>query len=47
MALITIIAVVLATETHREDINADRGAERRLIAESGGETAGPPQPRVQ
>jgi len=48
MALITILAVVLATETFREDINADQGAERRLIAESGGADApGTASPRVR
>ncbi len=49
MALITIAAVFLATETFRDDINADRGAERQLIAESTGTVGadGSPQPRVQ
>jgi MFS family permease len=46
MALITILAVVLATETFQDDINADQGAERRLIAESGGDAAGSAQPRA-
>ena len=40
MALITIAAVVLATETFQEDIAADQPQERRLIAESAGETSG-------
>ena len=50
MAAVTIVAVLVATETHRDDIEADRGAERQLIEESAG-TAGPdggtPQPRVR
>ena len=40
MALITIVAVVLATETFQEDIAADQPEERRLIAESTGEAGG-------
>ncbi len=40
MALITIVAVVLATETFQEDIAADQPQEHRLIAESTGETSG-------
>ena len=40
MALITIVAVILATETFQEDIAADQPQERRLIAESTGETSG-------
>ena len=40
MALITIVAVVLATETFQEDIAADQPQERRLIAESTGEASG-------
>ena len=40
MALITIVAVVLATETFQEDIAADQPEERRLIAESTGEASG-------
>jgi len=49
MAIVTIVAVLVATETHMDDIEADRGAERQLIAESVG-TAGPDdsaRPRVQ
>ena len=40
MALITIVAVVLATETFQDDIAADQPQERRLIAESMGEASG-------
>jgi MFS transporter, MHS family, shikimate and dehydroshikimate transport protein len=40
MALITIVAVVLATETFQDDIAADQPQERRLIAESTGEASG-------
>jgi MFS transporter, MHS family, shikimate and dehydroshikimate transport protein len=40
MAVVTIVAVLVATETHRDDIEAERGAERQLIAESSG-PAGP------
>lgn len=40
MALITIVAVVLATETFQDDIAADQPGERRLIAESTGEASG-------
>ncbi|WP_243638067.1 MFS transporter [Rubrobacter taiwanensis] len=39
MALITIVAVVLATETFREDIAADQQEERQLIAERKGGVA--------
>jgi MFS transporter, MHS family, shikimate and dehydroshikimate transport protein len=46
MALITIVAVVVATETHAIDIEAEHGAERQLIEESVG-TDGSPQPRAQ
>ncbi len=49
MALITIVAVVLAKETHLDDIEAEHGAEQQLIAESAG-TVGPdgsPRPRVR
>jgi MFS family permease len=38
MALITVISVLLATETFRGDIAAEHEQERRLIAESGGAT---------
>ena len=46
MALITIVAVVVATETHMIDIEAEHGAERQLIEESAGtvRTDGSPQP---
>ena len=40
MASITIVAVVLATETFQDDIAADQPQERRLIAESTGEASG-------
>jgi MFS transporter, MHS family, shikimate and dehydroshikimate transport protein len=40
MALITVISVVLASETFRENINETQAAERRLIAEG-------PEPRAQ
>lgn len=40
MALITIVAVILATETFQDDIAADQPGERRLIAESTGEASG-------
>ena len=40
MAVITIVAVVLATETFQDDIAADQPQERRLIAESTGEAGG-------
>ena len=40
MALITIVAVVLATETFQDDIAADQPQERRLIADSMGEASG-------
>jgi len=40
MAVITIVAVVLATETFQDDIVADQPQERRLIAESTGEAGG-------
>jgi MFS transporter, MHS family, shikimate and dehydroshikimate transport protein len=40
MALITIVAVVLATETFQDDIAADQPQEQRLIAESTGEASG-------
>ena len=40
MALITIVAVVLASETFQDDIAADQPQERRLIAESMGEASG-------
>ena len=43
MALITLVAVVVATETHRDDIMAERGAERKLIEES----PGTPRPGVR
>ncbi|MDQ4128651.1 MAG: MHS family MFS transporter [Actinomycetota bacterium] len=39
MAVITIVAVVLATETFQEDIAADQPREQRLIAESTGEAS--------
>jgi MFS family permease len=47
MALITILAVVLATETFQDDINADQGAERQLIAERTGDASGTASPRVR
>ncbi len=49
MALITIVAVLVATETFSEDIAADDQAEQQLIAESAGSTGsdGSPQPRVR
>ncbi|HSL00988.1 MAG TPA: MFS transporter [Rubrobacteraceae bacterium] len=37
MALITIVAVILATETFQEDIGADQDQERRLIRASSGD----------
>jgi MFS transporter, MHS family, shikimate and dehydroshikimate transport protein len=40
MALITIVAVVLASETFQDDIAADQPQERRLIADSMGEASG-------
>jgi len=40
MALITIVAVVLATETFQDDIAADQPQEQRLIAESTGGASG-------
>jgi metabolite-proton symporter len=40
MASITIVAVVLATETFQDDIAADQPQERRLIAESTGGASG-------
>ena len=40
MALITIVAVVLASETFQDDIAVDQPQERRLIADSTGEASG-------
>ena len=40
MAAITIVAVVLATETFQDDITADQPQERRFIAESTGGAGG-------
>jgi len=37
MALITVVSVILASETFQDDINATHEQERRLISESGGE----------
>jgi heme exporter protein D len=37
MALITVISVILASETYQEDITETRAEERRLIAEGPGE----------
>jgi len=46
MAVVTIVAVLVATETHMDDIEADRGAEQQLIAESAS-SGGSSQPRAQ
>ena len=48
MAIVTIVAVVVATETHKDDIEAEHGAEQQLITESAGTAPdGSPQPRVR
>jgi hypothetical protein len=40
MALITVVSVILASETYQEDIEETQAAERRLISDD-------PEPRAQ
>jgi hypothetical protein len=40
MALITVVSVILASETFQEDIDETQAAERQLISEG-------PEPRAQ